>query len=66
MLNREIYDYFGEGLLSQKFVRAFSERYGKNEYKLNLNILNLFFFRSQIPCLGIVLIILVVLVELRQ
>ena len=57
MLNREIYDYFGEGLLSQKFVRAFSERYGKNEYKLNLNILNLFFFRSQIPCLGIVLII---------
>ena len=57
MLNREIYDYFSDGLLSQKYVIVFSERYGKNEYKLNLNILYLFFFKSQIPSLGIVIII---------
>ena len=31
MLNREVYDYFSDGLLSQKYVKAFSERFGKNE-----------------------------------
>ena len=55
--NNEIFNYFSEGLSSKWLVTIISERYGKNEYKLNLNLIYAFFFKSQIPSLAIIILI---------
>ena len=57
MMNKDIYNNFSDGLSTKRFVNAFRERYGKNEYKLDLKLLFLFFVKSQIPSLAIVIII---------
>ena len=57
MMNKDIYNNFSDGLSTKRFVNAFRERYGKNEYKLDLKLLYLFFVKSQIPSLAIVIII---------
>ena len=56
MLNKDIYK-FSDGLSSQKFVDSLRERYGKNEFKLDLKLIHLFFLKTQIPSLVIVIII---------
>ena len=57
MTNKNIFNYFSEGLYSQRLVDLYRERYGKNEYKLDLKLIYLFFLKSQIPSLAIVIII---------
>ena len=55
--NIDIYNYFSDGLSNQNLVKAFLDRYGKNEYKLNLNLIYQYFLKSQIPSLVIPIII---------
>ena len=57
MLNKDIYNYFGDGLSSLRSVETITKRYGKNEYKLDLKIIYLYFLKTQIPSLAIVIII---------
>ena len=57
MKNKDIFNFFSEGLSSERLVQLFRERYGKNEYKLNLNLIFIFFMKSQIPSFAIVIII---------
>ncbi len=57
MMNKDIFNYFNECLSSETLVKLFRERYGKNEYKLNIKLFYLFFLKSQIPSLVIVIII---------
>ena len=46
--NKEIFNYFGEGLSSNNLVKKFYERYGKNEYCINLNISQFYFKKIEI------------------
>ena len=57
MMNKDIYHYFSDGLSTKRFVNAFKEKFGNNEYKLDLKLIYLFFVKSQIPSLAIVIII---------
>ena len=57
MKNKDIFEIFSDGLSSKKIVNLFQERYGKNEYNLNIKILFIFFIKNQIPSLIIVIII---------
>ena len=57
LTNKEIRNIFGEGLTTEKIVNILRERYGKNEYYININLLNLYFLRVELPSLIIVLII---------
>ena len=41
--NKNIIDIFSEGLSSQYLVKKIEERYGKNEYKLNVDLINLYY-----------------------
>ena len=43
MTNKGIFNYFGEGLSSENLVKACLERYGKNEYYINLGITHFYF-----------------------
>ena len=43
MTNKKIFDFFEDWLLTESILIKFEERYGKNEYYINLN-LNLVFF----------------------
>ena len=50
MTNKGIFDFFGEGLSNDNIIKAYLDRYGKNEYYINLGItadfqkFNFFFF----------------------
>ena len=55
--NRGIFNYFSEGLSSEKMVNKFQERYGKNEYHIYLGIIYFYFFRIELPYLILVIII---------
>ena len=57
MINSDVYKCLSDGLSNQSLVKLFRERYGKNEFKLNINLIYIHFFRSQIPSLTIVIII---------
>ena len=57
MMNRDIFNFFVDGLSTERLVQAFHERYGKNEYKLNIYLLYYFFIKTQIPSMAIVLFI---------
>ena len=57
LTNKEIRNYFGDGLTTEKLVNTIRERYGKNEYYININLLYLYFLRVELPSLIIVLII---------
>ena len=54
---KDIFHYFSDGLSSEVIVKIFEKRYGKNEYELNFNLVNLFFHRIELPNFIIVLII---------
>jgi cation-transporting ATPase 13A3/4/5 len=56
MTNREIIEYFSEGLSDQKIVLKFEERFGKNEYCINQNLLNLYFKKAEAPFYIIILL----------
>ena len=57
LTNKEIKYIFGDGLTTEKRVNLFRERYGKNEYYININLLFLYFKKVELPSLIIVLII---------
>ena len=57
MKNNDIFNYFNECLSSELLVLLFRERYGKNEYRLNIKLLYLFLMKNQIPSIIIVIII---------
>ena len=57
LTNKEIRILFGEGLTTAKLVNILRERYGKNEYYINIKLLFLYFLRVELPSLIIVLII---------
>ena len=54
---KDIFHYFGEGLSSEGMIKIFQNRYGKNEYNLNINMVYLYFNRIEIPNLIFVLFI---------
>ena len=57
LTNKEIRNYFGDGLASEKMVNLLRERYGKNEYYININLAYLYFQKVELPSLIIVLLI---------
>ena len=57
MTNKGIFNYFSEGLSTENLVNNFQERYGKNEYYINLGIIYFFFKRIELPYLCLVLLI---------
>ena len=57
MTNREIYISFGDGLTNENLVKKLTDRYGKNEYYMNMNLLHLYFKKVEFPSFIIVLII---------
>ena len=57
LTNKEIINIFGEGLTTENKVTLFRERYGKNEYYINMNLLYLYFFKVELPSLIMILII---------
>ena len=54
---KDIFNFFSEGLSSEGIVKIFQNRYGKNEYNINFNLINLYFHRIEIPNLILVIII---------
>ena len=49
LTNKDIFNYFSEGLSSEGIVKIFQDRYGKNVYNLNFNLTDLFFYRNELP-----------------
>ena len=43
LTNKEIKYIFSDGLTTEKRANLFRERYGKNEYYININLLFLYF-----------------------
>jgi len=59
---KDIFHYFGEGLSSDGIIKIFQNRYGKNEYNFNFNMMFIYFLRIELPYL--VEVILIGIVEL--
>ena len=57
MKNKDIINYFGEGLSTQNMVNKYKERYGLNEYIINIKLFFIYFKKSEIPSFIIVLLI---------
>ena len=49
MTNKEILEYFSEGLSYQNLVTKIEERFGKNEYCINRQIISLYFSKVEAP-----------------
>ena len=62
MTNKRIINSFSEGLSSEKLVKKYQERYGKNEYYINLNLT--YFYFKRIEVLYIILIIIIEAINL--
>ena len=45
--NKNIIDIFNEGLSSQYLTKKMEERFGKNEYKLNIDLISVYFNRIE-------------------
>ena len=56
LTNKFIFNYFGEGLYSDNLVKKYEERYGKNEYYINLFIVHLYFKNLEIKYFIFILI----------
>ena len=54
--NKGIINYFSDGLSSEKLLIKFKERYGLNEYYINLNLISRYFYRVELPNFIIILI----------
>ena len=48
MTNKSIFNFFAEGLSTDIIIKKFRERYGKNEYYINLDLTNFYFKRIEI------------------
>ena len=57
MTNKGIFDFFSEGLSSERLVKIFKERYGKNEYYINLGITYFYFKRIELVYLIFTLVV---------
>ena len=57
MKNDDIIDCFCEGLSNEKTVEALTEKYGKNEYKLNIKLYLISLLKNQIPIYVFILLI---------
>ncbi len=57
MTNKSIFIFFGDGLSSDNIIKKFKERYGKNEYYINLNITTFYFKRIEILYLIFILVL---------
>ena len=55
--NKEIINYFSEGLSSEHLVNKYKEKFGKNEYYIDINLLFIYFKKNEIPIFIIVLFI---------
>ena len=59
---KDIFNYFSEGLSSEKTVKIFFDRYGKNEYILNFKMVYLYFLNIELP--NIILVVIISCIEL--
>ena len=57
MTNKTIINLFSEGISSKNLAEKIEERYGKNEYNINPNLLTLYFRKVQAPTFLIILCI---------
>ena len=57
MTNKGIFNFFSEGLSTENIIKKFEERYGKNEYKINMGISFFYFKKIEIKYLSILMII---------
>ena len=57
MRNEGIIHLFSEGLSTKKLVEFLTEKYGKNEYKLNIKLYLISLFKNIIPVSAIILLI---------
>ena len=57
MTNKGIFNFFSEGLHSENLVKKYQERYGKNEYYINLGITSFYFKKIEVFYLIFILII---------
>ena len=57
LTNEKIIGIYSEGLSTKKIVNNLKERYGKNEYNLNIKLYLLFFLKNQIPINALIIII---------
>ena len=57
MTNKGIFNFFSEGLSSESLVKKYQERYGKNEYYINLGITSFYFKKIEALYLIFILII---------
>ena len=57
MTNKNIIAFFIEGLSTKNLVDLFLQRYGNNEYRINIRIYLFSFFRNDIPSFTIVLVV---------
>ena len=57
MTNKGIFNFFGEGLSTENILKKFEERYGKNEYYINLNIA--FFYFKKVELLYLIFILII-------
>ena len=57
MTNKAIFNFFAEGLSTENILKKFEDRYGKNEYYINLNIVYFYFKRIEALYLVFILII---------
>ena len=65
--NKEILNYFSEGLSSENIVNKYKEKYGKNEYHIDINLSSLYFKKNEIPIFIVLVIIgMIELVFLRN
>ena len=66
MTNKGILNFFGEGLFSEKLVNKFKERYGKNEYNIDIKLPFLYFRKNEIPSFIIIFLIGIIEIILQD
>ena len=57
MTNKSIINYFSEGLISENLIKKFQDRYGKNEYYINLGLTSFYFKKIEVLYLIFILIV---------
>ena len=62
MTNKGIFNFFGEGLSTESILKKFEERYGKNEYIINLKLP--YFYFKKIEILYFIFIIILQAIKL--
>ena len=64
--NKEILNYFEGGLYSEKIIKKYRERYGKNVYKIDIQLFLLFLKKNEIPSFLIVMFIGIIEIILQD